>query len=49
MAADAIEIDNSYLSREEQFAQVLELVNEITKTIIICRYHFNGRFTPCKF
>jgi hypothetical protein len=27
------EIDNSYLSREEQFAQVLELVNEITKTI----------------
>jgi cytidylate kinase len=30
---DAIEIDNSYLSREEQFAQVLELVNEITKTI----------------
>jgi cytidylate kinase len=26
MAADAIEIDNSYLSREEQFAQVLELV-----------------------
>lgn len=33
MAADAIEIDNSYLSREEQFGQVLELVNEITKTI----------------
>ncbi|MFV8332843.1 (d)CMP kinase [Flavobacterium sp. GSP14] len=33
MAADAIEIDNSYLNREEQFAQVLELVNEITKTI----------------
>ena len=33
MATDAIEIDNSYLSREEQFAQVLELVNEITKTI----------------
>ncbi|MFV8364114.1 (d)CMP kinase [Flavobacterium sp. ZT3P35] len=33
MAADAIEIDNSYLSREEQFVQVLELVNEITKTI----------------
>nr|WP_309759936.1 (d)CMP kinase [Flavobacterium sp.] len=33
LAADAIEIDNSYLSREEQFAQVLELVNEITKTI----------------
>jgi cytidylate kinase len=30
MAADAIEIDNSYLNREEQFAQVLELVNEIT-------------------
>jgi cytidylate kinase len=33
MAEDAIEIDNSHLSREEQFAQVLELVNEITKTI----------------
>lgn len=33
LAADAIQIDNSYLSREEQFAQVLELVNEITKTI----------------
>ena len=33
MAADAIEIDNSYLNREEQFARVLELVNEITKTI----------------
>ncbi len=33
MAEDAIEIDNSHLSREEQFAQVLEMVNEITKTI----------------
>ncbi|MFV8352915.1 (d)CMP kinase [Flavobacterium sp. XS2P14] len=33
MAEDAIEIDNSHLSREEQFAQVLELVNEFTKTI----------------
>ena len=33
MAGDAIEIDNSHLSREEQFKLVLELVNEITKTI----------------
>lgn len=30
MADDAIEIDNSYLSREEQFKAVLELVEEIT-------------------
>lgn len=33
MAEDAIEIDNSHLNREEQFELVLELVNEITKTI----------------
>ena len=33
MAEDAIEIDNSYLNRKEQFELVLELVNEITKTI----------------
>ena len=32
-ADDAIEIDNSYLNREEQFQVVLDLVNEITKTI----------------
>lgn len=30
IAEDAIEIDNSYLSREEQFQAVLELVNEVT-------------------
>ncbi|MBG6111949.1 cytidylate kinase [Flavobacterium sp. CG_9.10] len=30
---DAIEIDNSHLSREEQFQVVLDLVNEITKTL----------------
>ena len=30
MADDAIEIDNSYLTREEQFELVLELANEIT-------------------
>lgn len=30
MADDAIEIDNSYLNREEQFKVVLELVEEIT-------------------
>jgi cytidylate kinase len=29
IADDAIEIDNSYLSREEQFAAVLELVEEV--------------------
>ncbi|WP_413998239.1 (d)CMP kinase [Flavobacterium sp. W1B] len=32
-AEDAIEIDNSELTREEQFGIVLSLVNEITKTI----------------
>jgi CMP/dCMP kinase len=31
MAADAIEIDNSYLSRKEQFDLVLELVDEVLK------------------
>jgi cytidylate kinase len=30
-AEDAIEIDNSYLSREEQFDVVLGLVNEMTE------------------
>ncbi|PJJ08008.1 cytidylate kinase [Flavobacterium sp. 1] len=33
MAADAIEIDNSYLDRKEQFDAVLELVNEVINTI----------------
>lgn len=33
MAADAVEIDNSHLNREEQFKLVLELVSEYTKTI----------------
>ena len=33
MAADAIEIDNSHLNREQQFTLVLELVNEITKSL----------------
>ena len=33
IADDAIEIDNSYLTREEQFNVVLELVNEVTKTL----------------
>jgi cytidylate kinase len=32
IADDAIEIDNSYLSREEQFAAVFELVNDVVKT-----------------
>ncbi|WP_367753383.1 (d)CMP kinase [Flavobacterium sp. WC2430] len=32
MAEDAIEIDNSHLTREEQFEVVLSLVSEITKT-----------------
>lgn len=31
IADDAIEIDNSYLNREEQFAAVLELVNDVVK------------------
>lgn len=30
-ADDAIEIDNSYLTREEQFNAVIEMVNEVTK------------------
>ena len=33
IAEDAIEIDNSYLTREEQFEAVLTLVEEVTKTI----------------
>lgn len=33
IAEDAIEIDNSYLNKEEQFAAVLELVNEVVKTV----------------
>ncbi|MCM0667309.1 (d)CMP kinase [Flavobacterium tyrosinilyticum] len=32
IADDAIEIDNSYLNKEEQFAAVLELVNDVVKT-----------------
>ena len=32
IADDAIEIDNSYLTREEQFAAVLELINDVVKT-----------------
>ncbi len=31
MADDAVEIDNSHLTREEQFGAVLDLVNEIIK------------------
>jgi cytidylate kinase len=31
MASDAVEIDNSYLNREEQFEVVLDLVNNIIK------------------
>ncbi len=33
IANDAIEIDNSYLNKEEQFAAVLELVNDVVKTV----------------
>ncbi|OXA81718.1 cytidylate kinase [Flavobacterium aquidurense] len=33
IADDAIEIDNSYLTREEQFAAVLELINDVVKTV----------------
>lgn len=32
-AQDAIEIDNSHLSREEQYNAVLEMVNDVTKTL----------------
>jgi cytidylate kinase len=32
MAEDAVEIDNSYLTREEQFQAVLDLVNAIIET-----------------
>ncbi len=32
-AEDAIEIDNSHLTREEQFDMVLTLVNDVTKTL----------------
>lgn len=32
IADDAIEIDNSYLNKEEQFQAVLELVNDVVKT-----------------
>ncbi|SHG24591.1 cytidylate kinase [Flavobacterium segetis] len=33
MANDAVEIDNSYISRKEQFELVLDLVNEHTKSL----------------
>ncbi len=33
IADDAIEIDNSYLNREEQFEAVLDLVDELMKTM----------------
>lgn len=33
IADDAIEIDNSYLNKEEQFAAVLELVSQVVKTV----------------
>ena len=33
MAEDAIEIDNSFLNREEQFEAVLDLVDELMKTM----------------
>ncbi|WP_264537773.1 (d)CMP kinase [Flavobacterium sp. N1736] len=33
IANDAIEIDNSYLTREEQFSAVLELINDVVKTV----------------
>jgi cytidylate kinase len=32
-ANDAIEIDNSNLTREEQFQKVLDLVNQVAKTL----------------
>jgi len=30
MATDAIEIDNSYLSKEEQFDKVMDLIHSIS-------------------
>lgn len=33
IAEDAVEIDNSYLNKEEQFAAVMELVNDVVKTV----------------
>ncbi|AYN03347.1 MULTISPECIES: (d)CMP kinase [unclassified Flavobacterium] len=33
IADDAIEIDNSYLNKEEQFTAVMELVNDVVKTV----------------
>ena len=33
MAEDSIEIDNSYLNKQEQFDAVLELVNEVINTL----------------
>jgi cytidylate kinase len=32
-ADDAIEIDNSYLTKDEQFNAVLEMVEDVTKTL----------------
>jgi cytidylate kinase len=32
-ADDAVEIDNSYLTREEQFTAVLEMITEVTKSL----------------
>jgi cytidylate kinase len=32
-AEDAVEVDNSYLTRDEQFAAVLEMVEEVTKSV----------------
>ena len=32
-ADDAIEIDNSYLTKEEQFNAVLEMVDDVTKSV----------------
>jgi cytidylate kinase len=33
IADDAVEIDNSYLNKEEQFAAVMELVDDVVKTV----------------
>ncbi len=33
IADDAIEIDNSYLNKEEQFTAVMELVDDVVKTV----------------
>jgi cytidylate kinase len=45
MAADALKLTIHIWVVRNNLIKFLKMVNEITKDIIICRYHFNGRFT----